>query len=184
MSVKYYLKHDPAGTVRRSLTAIKALAKKEANRLGKNVSIMFETPWREENGKVSGGRYEYNRNPTREDYWFRYRTREGWRPAILYKSFEAANKRASDVEAQGYEVQVWKAAKNAAVGFKGNPAKKKPITDFYVLYADGAFDGIHQGLRNAKREKTDLQKMGFVVKLKGPFTGAQADALEEKSRGY
>lgn len=50
----------------------------------------------------------------------------------------------------------------------------------YVIIADGAFDQVCEAEASAKREKRDLERMGFEVRVRKVADWAAADALEEK----
>lgn len=52
------------------------------------------------------------------------------------------------------------------------------VTDMdmvYAVFADGSFDQLCYSEREAKKERRDLEKMGFVVRVK-KMTYAQARA--------
>lgn len=53
----------------------------------------------------------------------------------------------------------------------------------FVIICDGTFDQICEGEKSRDREKRDLKRMGFTVKVKPVATWAEAEALEDKMRG-
>lgn len=53
----------------------------------------------------------------------------------------------------------------------------------YCIIADGDFDQVCETAAQAKREKRDLERMGFTVRIREVADWAAADALEEKLRG-
>lgn len=54
----------------------------------------------------------------------------------------------------------------------------------WVLLADGAYDQMCYSEREMKREKRDLEEMGFKVKVKTFPNVKEAEAFEDKMRGY
>jgi hypothetical protein len=54
----------------------------------------------------------------------------------------------------------------------------------YVILCNGDFDGVWETKAQANREKRDLERMGNEVRIKPVKDWAEAEALEDKMRGY
>jgi hypothetical protein len=64
---------------------------------------------------------------------------------------------------------------------KTGKAEQRPA---WVILADGDVDQICYSEREARREKRDLEAMGYAVKIKAFATVAEAEQFEDKRRGY
>jgi hypothetical protein len=54
----------------------------------------------------------------------------------------------------------------------------------FAIICDDNFDAIWDTKAQADREAKDLRKMGHVVRIKAFATHADAEAYEDKLRGY
>lgn len=54
----------------------------------------------------------------------------------------------------------------------------------YCIIADGEFDQVCCSYLEAHRERRDLQAMGCTVRIREVSSWDEANALEERMRGY